>query len=82
MMMRQRLRVAASLIGIRSCLILDEPMIGLVPAGTHMMRDMIRSLVAEVEPSSSRHTCSMRCSEPVTPSPSTTTATSSAKARQ
>ena len=45
--MRQRLGVAACLIGDPQMLILDEPMNGLDPAGMHDMRDMIRSLVDE-----------------------------------
>jgi ABC-2 type transport system ATP-binding protein len=45
--MRQRLGVAACLIGDPHLLILDEPMNGLDPAGMSEMRDMIRSLVAE-----------------------------------
>ena len=45
--MRQRLGLAACLLGDPQLLVLDEPMNGLDPAGMHEMRDMIRALVDE-----------------------------------
>ena len=45
--MRQRLGVAACLLGDPQLLILDEPMNGLDPGGMLDMRDMIKSLVSE-----------------------------------
>ena len=45
--MRQRLGLAACLLGDPQLLILDEPMNGLDPAGMREMRDMIRGLTGE-----------------------------------
>jgi ABC-2 type transport system ATP-binding protein len=45
--MRQRLGLAACLLGDPQLLILDEPMNGLDPAGMHEMRELIRGLIDE-----------------------------------
>jgi ABC-2 type transport system ATP-binding protein len=45
--MRQRLGVAACLLGDPDLLILDEPMNGLDPAGMHEMREMIKTFIDE-----------------------------------
>ena len=77
--MRQRLGLAACLLGDPQLLILDEPMNGLDPAGMHEMRDMIRGLADEGRTVCCPRTCSMRWNAPATRWPSSTTARSSAR---
>ncbi len=65
--MRQRLGVAACLLGDPQLLILDEPMNGLDPGGMLDMRDMLISLVAEGRTVVLSSTCSTRSSVPAMP---------------
>jgi ABC-2 type transport system ATP-binding protein len=45
--MRQRLALAAALLGDPDTLVLDEPANGLDPEGVHWLRGLIKSLAAE-----------------------------------
>ena len=68
--MKQRLALAATLLGDPQLVILDEPANGLDPDGMREIRELIVALGARGKPSSSRRTCSTKSSVPARTSPS------------
>jgi ABC-2 type transport system ATP-binding protein len=78
--MRQRLGIAAAMLGDPGVLILDEPANGLDPEGIRWMRELLQGLAAQAVRSWSPAICCRRCRPSPTTWPSWPPAGSSAKA--